>query len=329
MLSNFSYVKPDSLAEAIRQLGTAGARVHAGGTDLLGCLRDHVFEASRVVSLSKLTALRGIAEAPGGGLRIGALTTLSEVSSSTAVKERYGALAQAAGAAASPQLRSQGTIGGNLCQRPRCWYFRGEFHCARKGGDTCYAMQGENQYHCIFGAGACVIVHPSDTAPALLALGARVQIAGPGGDTRVVPLDKFFVLPDQDVTKETVLARGEIVTEIQVPAPPAGQRSLYRKVRSRGSWDFALASLAAALTMKGDAVESSRLVLGGVAPVPWRIESAEKLLAGKRLNEKTVAAAADAAVAGAVPLEHNGYKVPLVRGVVTESLLALAAPAAR
>jgi len=323
MLPNFTYVRPTSLADAVRQLNFPGASIHAGGSDLLGCLRDRVFEATRLVSISGLDALRGIAPTEGGGLRIGALTTLSEVASSKLVGEQSAVLAQAAGAAASPQLRNQGTLGGNLCQRPRCWYFRGDFHCTRKGGDTCYAMGGENQYHCIFGGGACLIVHPSDTAPALVALDARVQIMGPGG-SRTIPIASFFVLPEKDVTRENVLERGEIITDILIPPQPPNQRSLYRKVRGRLSWDFALASLALTISLKAGVVERARLVLGGAAPVPWRVEAAEKAIVGRKLEPKAIAAAAEAALKGAQPLEQNGYKVLLFKGVITESLTLMA-----
>lgn len=322
MLPNFTYVRPTSLPDAIRQLASAGARVHAGGSDLLGCLRDGVFSAEKLVSLSSIASLRGISATPAGGLRIGALATLAEIAAHPLVRERAASLSQAAASAASPQLRNQGTIGGNLCQRPRCWYFRGDFHCLRKGGDTCFALGGENQYHAIFGASACCIVHPSDTAPALVALNAEVRIAGPSGE-RVVPAASFFVLPDKDVQHENVLQPNEIVTEIVVPAPPAGLASSYRKVRGRGAWDFALASLASAVVMAAGKVASARLVLGGVAPVPWRAEAAEHTIVGKRLDAKVIALAATAAVGGAEPLAHNAYKIPLVKGIVAEVLTSL------
>jgi xanthine dehydrogenase YagS FAD-binding subunit len=326
MLPNFSYVRPNTLAEAVKQLAAPGAKLHAGGTDLVGCLRDRVFEAQKVVSLSRLNDLRGIGE-EGGGLRIGALTTIAEVARHPVVNQKYAALAKAAAAVASPQLRNQGTIGGNLCQRPRCWYFRGDFHCARKGGDTCYAMQGENQYHAIFGASTCLAVHPSDTATALVALGARVNVTGPRG-SRTVPLESFFVLPEQDMTKENVLEPGEILTEVLVPAPPADFVSTYRKVRARGSWDFALASLAVALSFKQGKVETARMALGAAALTPWRAKDAEKLLVGSKVDPKTIGLAAAAAVKGAAPLEHNGYKVAMFRGLVEEVLEGLApAPA--
>ncbi len=323
MLPSFGYARPQNLADALKALEKPGARAHAGGTDLLGCLRDGVFEASTLVSLSGLAELRGVSPTKEGGLRIGALTTLAEVARHPVVAATYPALAQGAAAAASPQLRNQGTLGGNVCQRPRCWYFRGDFPCARKGGSTCFAEEGENRYHAIFGGAGCFIVHPSDTAPALVALEAVATVAGPKG-TRKVPLSKLFVLPSDDFTRETVLEPGEILVEIVLPRPAAGEKGSYRKVRSRGAWDFALAGIASAIVVEGGKVRRARLVLSGVAPVPWRIEGAEKAIAGRPLDPATVRAAAEAAVAGAKPLAQNRWKVDVVRGVVEEALLALA-----
>jgi xanthine dehydrogenase YagS FAD-binding subunit len=328
MLPNFSYIRPASLTEALDHLSAPGAHAHAGGTDLLGCLRERVFDARLVVSLGGLAELRGISTSPDGSLRIGALTTIADVAAHPLVNERYAALAHAAQAVASPQIRNQGTIGGNLCQRPRCWYFRGDFDCVRKGGDTCYAMAGENQLHAIFGAGACLAVHPSDTATALVALGARVSIAGRRG-TRRVEMESFFVLPDEDVTKENVLQAGEILTEIVVPPPPAGFVSAYRKVRTRGAFDFALASLAVGVSVRQGRIAEPRVVLGAAALKPWRAAEAEKALAGARLDERTIALAASAAVRGAVPLEENDYKIPMFRGLVHDVLEGLAPQAER
>jgi len=310
-----------SVEEAVVQL-TNGSVIHAGGTDLLGCLRDGVFRAEKLVSIQALNELRGV-KALNGGLRIGALTTLSEVAEHPLVSGRYAALAQGAGAAASPQLRNQGTIGGNLCQRPRCWYFRGDFHCLRKGGETCYAVNGENEFHCILGGSGCYIVHPSDTAPALIALEAQAHIVGPSGK-RTVPLESFFVLPSQDVTRETVLRPGEIVTEIVLPSL-RDVRSSYRKVRARGAWDFALSGVALGLRLSSDRfVEWARVVLADVAPIPWRALDAEKALIGRRLEVTVIAEAAAACVKGAEPLSQNAYKIDMVQGVVEESLLAMA-----
>jgi len=324
MLPNFTYLRAKTVTEAVRALAAPGARLHAGGTDLLGCLRDGVFKADKLVSVSGMAALRGIAKVPTGGLRIGALTTLADVAANKDVVRDYPALAQAALAVGSPQLRNQGTIGGNVCQRPRCWYFRGDFHCLRKGGDTCYAMQGENRYHAIFGASACCMVHPSDTAVALVALGARARITGPGG-ARTVPLSSFFVLPAKTVTAETVLGRGEVLTDILLPAPEARTKSAFRKVRSRGAWDFALASVALALTADATGVVThAQVVLGAAAPTPWRAAGAEKALVGNKLTAELAARAAQAAVEGAEPLSQNEYKVALFKGIVEEQLLAMA-----
>lgn len=323
MLPGFTYVRAKSVADGVRQLTAPGTRLHAGGTDLLGCLRDGVFKAEKLVSVSGLADLRGIAPNPAGGLRIGALTTHAQIMADKTIAEHYRALAQASAAVGSPQLRDQGTLGGNLCQRPRCWYFRGEFHCLRKGGETCYAMSGENENHAILGADRCVMVHPSDTAAALLALGARVRIAGPGG-SRVVPLDGFFVGPAKVITRENILEKNEVVTEVLLPPADPGLRSSYRKVRGRGAWDFALAGVAIALAVKDGRVERARVAFSGVAPVPWRSEPVEQVLVGKALTPAVAAEAAEAGVKGAVALEKNGYKIPLLQGVITESVLALA-----
>jgi xanthine dehydrogenase YagS FAD-binding subunit len=324
MLPNFTYIRPTSLHQAAFEAASKGARVHAGGTDLLGCLRDGVFSASKLVSLSGLPALRGIAATPTGGLRIGALATLTEIASHPLIRDRYTALQQGAQSAASPQLRNQGTLGGNLCQRPRCWYYRGGYHCLRKGGDNCYAVAGENEHHCIFGGSGCYYVHPSDTAPALVALGARVRLVGPKG-TRTIPFHSFFVLPDKDFTRETVLEPGEILTEVLLPAVVEGTKSLYRKVRERASWDFSLAGGAFVVETSKGVVTRASIVLSGVAPIPWRAAAAETLLIGIPLDAANAAAVAAAAVAGADPLSDNAYKVELVRGIVEESLLALGA----
>lgn len=322
MLPAFDYVRPKSLPEVLKHLANKGARVQAGGTDLLGCLRDSVFEASGLVSLNGIKELRGIAGAEMG-VRIGALATITEVATTPVIRDQYQVLAQAALEVASPQLRNQGTIGGNLCQKPRCWYYRGEFHCLRKGGETCFAVTGQNQYHCILGGDGCYIVHPSDTAPALIALDAKLRIAGPNG-TRSVAVEEFFMPPSRDPQKETILEEGEIVTEIFLPAPSKGLRSSYRKVRARRSWDFALASVALALTMSDNQVVSARVVLGGAAPVPWRAREAEDAITGKRLDSAIIAKAGEAAVSKAQPMGNNRYKIDLFHGLIEEQLQALA-----
>jgi xanthine dehydrogenase YagS FAD-binding subunit len=323
MLPNFSYVKATSLKEAIRQLGADQARLHAGGTDLLGCLHDHVFTAGKLVSISGLEELRGITRSAGGGLRLGALTSVAEVAGHPEIRRYYPLLAQSAAEVASPQLRQQGTLGGNLCQKPRCWYYRGEFDCLRKGGKECFAFAGENQYHCILGGKDCFIVHPSDIAPALVALEARVRIAGPGG-VREAAVEEFHLPPAVDPRRETVLGPQEIVTEILLPPARPGLRSAFRKVRARRSWDFAVAAVALALQFDGERISRARVVLAGAAPVPWRSREAETALVGSKLDAETAGRAAEAAMQKAEPLEHNGYKVALFKGLIEEELLKLA-----
>jgi len=322
-MPNFSYVRAQTVDEAISLLKAEGARLHAGGTDLLGCLRDGVFPAERLVSISGISGLSGIRKT-SGGLLIGSLTTVAELARDEEIRRSFPGLSQAAGSVASPQLRNQGTIGGNICQKPRCWYYRGEFHCLRKGGKTCYAVDGENQFHCIFGGSGCYIVHPSDIAPALTALDALVMIAGPGG-RRTVRIAGFFVLPEADPARETILGNGEIVTGILLPPPAEGLRSSYRKVRSRGSWDFAVAGVALALRFHGQEVKDARVVLSAAAPVPWRSTAAESALLNRRIDRQAARGAAEEAMKGAAPLSRNAYKADIFRGLLEEQLLSIAA----
>ncbi len=324
MLPSFAYTRPASLAEAVKALADGKGRAHAGGTDLLGCLRDGVFSTPTLVSLTGIPALRGIDSTVDGGLRLGALSTVTELAGHEAVRRSYRALAEAAASVASPQLRNQGTLGGNLCQKPRCWYYRGDFHCLRKGGDVCYAVAGDNRYHCLFGGEGCFYVHPSDLAPALVALGATARILGPAG-TRSVPVEALYVLPKVDPHRETVLEPGELVTEVLLPPPAPGLRSTYRKVRARAAFDFALVGVALALRLDGGVVREARVVLSGVAAQPWRAKGAEAALGGQRLSPGTITRAAAAAAKGAEPLASNAYKVPLLRGLLEERLQAIAA----
>lgn len=322
MLPRFSHARPTTLAGALEQLADGQALIHGGGTDLLGCLRDGALTGDRVVSLGAVEELRGISDGANGELRIGAMTTLNVVTTDPAVRSRYHALADAAAVVASPQLRNQGTIAGNLCQKPRCWYYRGDFHCLRKGGEQCFAYQGESHYHCILGGDMCYIVHPSDTAPALVALGAVARIAGSTGE-RSLAVERLHVPPSDDPQRETYLEPDEVITEIMLPRPEPGLRSSYRKVRARASWDFALAGVALALVFDGDTVRQANVVLSGVAPVPWRAAAAEQELTGHPLTADAISRAAEAAVADADPLAHNAYKVPLVKGLLTDQMEAM------
>jgi xanthine dehydrogenase YagS FAD-binding subunit len=322
MLPSFSYIRSESLDQAISKLGD-GARVHAGGTDLVGCLREHILPTASVVSISALDDLRG-ARMSADQMVVGALTTISEIAAHNEIRSRFTALSDAASVVASPQLRNQGTIGGNLCQKTRCWYYRNaEMECLRRGGERCSAFSGENQGHAIFGGEMCYMVHPSDTAPALVALDAAVRIAGPRG-TRTIPVAELHVPASVDPQRDTYLEEGEIVTEVRIPMPPKGLKSSYRKVRSRATWDFALVGVALALAVDGKTVRHARVVLSGVAATPWRSKPAEATLTGATLNAGTIAAAAKAATKDADPLEHNAYKVPMLEGLVAEQLEKLA-----
>lgn len=324
MMPAFEYARPSTVGRAVAELSGARARILAGGTDLLGCLRDGVFRPEKLVSLGDLAELRGITDTAAGGLRIGGMTPLAEIAEHPRVARAYPALADAAASVGSPQIRNQGTLGGNLCQRPRCWFFRGGFECLRRGGAGCSAVDGPNELHGILGSHNCHAVHPSDTAPALVALEAQARIAGPGG-SRQLPLEDFFVLPEQDVTRETILEEGELLTEIILPPAPAAMKSRYRKIRERQSFDFALVGAAVALRVQQGVVERARVVLSGVAMKPWRAVDAERILAGSAPNRERAAAAAAASVVGAEPLARNGVKVELARKLVEELLVELSA----
>ena len=319
MFEAFAYTRPRHLQDALARLAEGDAQVHAGGTDLLGCLHDQVFSVGTVVSLNAVDGLSGVREDDDGGLTIGALTTITEVAGHPGINKRYPGLAQAASEVGSPQLRHQGTLGGNLCQKPRCWYYRGDFDCLRKGGYKCFAVNGENQYHAIFGGANCFIVHPSDTAPALVALDAEVKIAGPQGSRRI-PVAGLHVPPADDPRRETVLQPGEVIVQIRVPPPAEGLYNSYRKIRTRRAWDFAIAGCALALDMDGDTVRDGRVVLSGAAPIPWRSTATEDVLRGRSLDETAIAEAAEATIANAQPMTKNGYKLPLFKGMMIEEL---------
>jgi len=320
MMPAFAYLRPQSLTAAISSLQRDRAYVLAGGSDLLGCLRDEIFTADKLVSLSGLKKeLHGISRTSEGGLSIGALTTLSEVAADERIRSSYPGLAQAASEVASPQLRNQGTIGGNLCQKPRCWYYRGDFHCLRKGGSRCFALGGEDQFHCILGGQSCYIVHPSDTAPVLAALKALVNISGPDGE-RTMPVSRLHVPPSEDPTRELWLSPGEIITSIYLPPVKESVRSSYRKVRTRRAWDFALAGVALVLDMDGPRVNSASVYLSGCAPIPWHAAEVEETISGRELNQQIIDQAAGRAVNQARPLSKNQYKIQLIKGIIREEL---------
>jgi xanthine dehydrogenase YagS FAD-binding subunit len=293
----------------------------AGGTDVLGELKDYLAAPERLVYIKNIRELQGI-RAGKGGLTIGAATLLADIVESPMVQQQTPLLAMAAGKVGTPQIRNMGTIGGNLCQRPRCWYYRNNYPCFKHGGDACFSAAGENDFHAILEGGPSFIVHPSDTAPALVALGATARIVGSG--ERTVPLEKFFVTPQQNVRRENVLEANEVLADITVPYAPAGSKAIYVKEMVREVWDFALCSVAAMVTVQNGVVQDARIVLGGVAPRPYRALKAEAAIKGKPLDDVSCAAAGVAATDGARPLAKNGYKVPLTQAVVKRALLSLA-----
>jgi xanthine dehydrogenase YagS FAD-binding subunit len=323
MMAAFELYQPDSVDGAIDLLDEAGAGgwALAGGNDSLDWFKDRIKRPETVVDLSSLDELRGVRELPDGGIEIGALTTLTDVENNAIVRERYSILADAAGRVASPQIRNVGTLGGNLCQDTRCWYYRYGVDCYRAGGDTCYAdsPQGQNREHCLWGADRCIAVSPSDTAPAMVALDARMVVRNADGE-REVPAEEFFVGPDIDIERMTILQPGELLTAVRIPADWAGARFYFEKVADRNTWDFALVSIAAAMFVSGDNIERIRMAAGAVACVPRRLTAVENAVTGQVKNEATASVAGQSAVRGATPFNFNHFKIPLLQNLVTRAI---------
>lgn len=296
--------------------------VKAGGIDLLDLLKEGLLAPRTVVSLKEIPGLDAITAEPGGGLRIGSMVTLANLAVAPLVRHRYPALSDAVGSSASPQIRHVATLGGNLLQRPRCWYFRAvEHHCLRKGGDHCFAIAGENQYHAIFGNAYCAIVHPSTAATVLVALGATVELTNADGAGRRVLLEQFLVSPEQDIERENDLKPHEILTAILLPARP-GTRMAHVKQGERDSFDWPLADVAVALEFDPEGrCRRAMVVLGAAAPVPHRAKGAEAALAGQRIDENVAERAATAALKDATPLAKNAYKLPLFAALVRRAIL--------
>jgi len=325
-MREFRIAEPRTTEELTALLGETAepAVLMAGGTDLLDELKSGVEEAGLVVDLRKVEGLAGIAKEKDG-LHIGAMTRIVDLAASDAVAGDYPSLKEAALSLATPQLRNVGTVGGNLCQRPRCWYYRDpQVVCRKKGGYNCYAFQGRSKYHAIFGGGSCFIVYPSDLAPALISLGAKAAIGTAKAD-KVVALEQFYASPEVDVTRENVLAKGQFLKSVWVPAPKPGQKAAYVKLKERGTWDFALVSAAVAGVAAGGVFSEIAVVMGGIAPVPWRLKKAEDVLRGKPVTEALIRQAADAALADAAPMRENGYKTDLVFAALKRAVLAVAA----
>lgn len=321
-MSSFTYHRPATLPDALTLLAAPGARALGGGTDLLPCVDDGVLRVERVVDVGALPGARTIARRADGGLRIGAGARLADLAADPDVRAAFPLLAEAAGAVGTPALRNMGTLGGNLGQRMRCWYFRRGVRCFKNGGDRCAAYDGEHEYHGIIPGGSCHAVHPSDAAVALEALDAQVEIAGAAG-TRQCSIAALYAGAASDPHGELTLAAGEFITAVELPAAAAGGRQHWEKVIQRGAWDFALVSCAAAGREDG----SVRIALGGVGLGPWRLAlSVEEDVASGGLDEDSIDALAERALYDAVPLARNGYKVWLAQAVVRRAIRALAAP---
>ena len=320
-MNNFNYIQPKTLKEANQFVkDKAGSILYAGGTDALDLIKHDIIAPENVVNLKSIPNIDKMRTSPEHGIGIGALVKIADIVESKYINENYPVLAQAAKEVASPQLRNMGTIGGNICQRPRCWYFREDFDCLRKNGDTCYAYDGENKYHCVIGGGPCYIVHPSDMAVALLALNAKVTIHSDSGE-RTIPLSEFFILPEDDYLKENVLLPGEIVTEIIVPPTEANVKSGYEKFKERGAWDFAVVSVGAVVKVSDGKITEARIALGGVAPKPWmEIEFNNKL---KGVDNNSLNGVMNILLKDAEPLAKNEYKITLARNLTEQLLMDL------
>lgn len=323
-MNRFQFVRATSVSQALDLLAEkSGSVLKGGGIDLLDHLKERLLETPRLVDMKGIASMHTIGADPAGVLRVGPLSTLATVAAHPAIRATHAALAHACAEAASPQIRNVATLGGNLLQRPRCWYYRlASYVCLKKGGDTCFAIGGENRYHAIFAAGSCNAPHPSNAAVALLALNGSLVLESARG-TRSVPAEQFFAIPNGDPRYENIRKPDEVLAWIDLPAV-SGQRSMYASVTERAGFDWPLVSTAVALTMDGDVVRSSRIVIGAVATEPRRAVAAEQMLAGRRLNGATVEAAAQEAVAEAQPLSANGYKIELLKTLLGRTLRSLA-----
>lgn len=323
-MKSFDYIQPKSFEEASLALAQnwQEALAYAGGTDLYGMVKHRLVSPNKLVNLKVLPGMNKIEYSAKTGLKIGALVTVSEIASHQMIREKYRVLAQAASEVASPQLRNMGTIGGNICQRPRCWYFRGEFHCLRKGGEICYAVGAENKYHCIIGGDPCFIVHPSDTAVALLALDARVTIRN-SEERKTIPLKDFFVLPNKNVFRENVLRPGDILSEITIPLLPKNTSSAYIKVKERGAWDFAIVSIAAVVQIFQGMIHYGKITFGGVAPIPWFDEALSAQLKNLAVSKQNFNRLTESVLKEAYPLNQNAYKHVLAKNLTRRILTDL------
>jgi xanthine dehydrogenase YagS FAD-binding subunit len=323
-MKDFKIAQPQTLSQVTSLLAEKkeGYYLMAGGTDLLDEIKNEVIEPEAVVDLKAVPGLSTIIKEKDA-IRIGALTTVADLAEDPVITNDYPGLRQAALSLATPQLRNVGTVGGNLCQRPRCWYYRDpQVICRKKGGSRCFASEGRNKYHAVLGGGICFIVHPSDLAPAFISLDARITISSAKGE-KTIPLEDFFILPQVNVKKENILEPGEVVKEVKIPLAKKGEKSAYYKLKERGTWDFAIVSAAVKALVSAGAFKDVRVVLGGVAPIPWRLKQVENSINGRKPSEDLLRKATREALREARPLEENGYKLDLIETAVYRAAFSL------
>ena len=322
VMATFELYQPSSVADAQRLLAQHGpdTLVLAGGLDSFDWLKDRIKKPKTVIDLSRIEELRGV-RTSGDGIEIGAMTTLTEVVNHPIVKQKYGLLAQAAELVASPQIRNQGTLGGNVTQDTRCWYYRGGWPCYRAGGNVCYAdtPEGRNREHAILHADRCVAVNPSDSAPALIALDAKFVVRTRKGE-RIVDAEDYFVGPEIDITRLHILQAGDLLTAIRIPSNWAGAQFYFEKVRDRNVWDFPLMNVASSMVLSGNTIDRIRIAVNGAAARPLRLKAVEDAVRGKPRDPATGEMAGRVAVQGAVPLQFNAYKIPLMRNLVKRAI---------
>lgn len=313
-MNSFEYLQPNSLVSATKALSKKNnSAILAGGTDLLGLMKDDIYNPDYLINLKNLNDLNFIKH-HGDQLKIGALTKLDDILQNEFIKEKFNILHEAIKQIATPQLRNVGTIGGNICQRPRCFYFRQDYDCIRKGGDICYAEIGNNKYHCIIGGGPCYIVHASDTAVALLALNAKFNIYN-GKDYKIVDAENFFILPNVNAQKENILKENEILTEIIIPISDRSV-SKFIKIKERGAWDFALVSIGGVFNVQENKINYGKIAFGGVAPIPWLEKDINKLLNNFIIKEDNIDMLINKAFIKAEKMEMNGYKILMAKNLI-------------
>jgi xanthine dehydrogenase YagS FAD-binding subunit len=324
-MREFKIAQPESLDQVTSLLSQekTGYTLMAGGTDLLDEIKNKVIAPDVVIDLQSIPDLSFI-KTEKSYVVIGALTSVADLAENPIIRDNFPILVEAAMSLASPQLRNVGTVGGNLCQRPRCWYYRDpDTICRKKGGSRCYALRGRNRYHAIFGGGICSIVHPSDLAPALISLDTEVTIHGPAGKKNSTKLEEFFTLPQNNVRKENVLEPHQVLSAIRIPLPKNGAKSTYYKFKERSTWDFAVVSAAINGVLSGGVFKDLKIVCGGLAPIPWRLKKAEDFIRGKNPTEEVIRHGAKQALTDARPLEENAYKMDLVEAVLYTAISSM------